>query len=313
MTLLSVPATTQAQWSLEVLGPLDGRQTIAAALNDRGDVVGYSWNAEGVQIPLLWTRKTGYVRFLGDTPGFATDINNRGEIVGVLLPTFAAFAWTRAGGLVNLGTGFWPTSVDEAGVIAGTCEGVSGQGRGPCIWEQGAFRSLGVPFGGSALALNERATVVGHTYLEDTDREMPFVWSAKSGLRMLPVPSGTYFSLAESINNAGVIVGWSLMLPDENGYRHQPLIWDREGNIQQTLDVNGIALGINNRGVVIGVSPALRFEDGRGFAWTGGGDVVFLLGGDANLPADINERGDVAGSIYSDGMWYAAMWRPNVH
>ena len=310
--ILSLPSTSQAQWGLEMLGPLNGRQTVAAALNDRGDVVGHSWNADGVQIPFLWTRKAGYLTFLGDVTGLATDINNRGEVVGVQLSTFAGFLWSEAGGLVNLGAGFWPTSINEAGVIAGSCDSVSAEDAGPCVWERGALRSLHVPFGGSALAVNEAATVVGNTFLPGTDREMPFVWGENRGLQMLPVPSGTYFGLAEGINNAGVAVGWSLMLPDDNGYRHQPLVWDRRGRIQQTLDVNGIAVGINNRGFVIGVSPALRFEDGRGFVWTRGGDLVFLPGGEANLPADINGRGDVAGSIYTDGIWYAALWRNNV-
>jgi len=139
---------------------------------------------------------------------------------------------------------------------------------------------------------------------------MPFVWRKNGGVEMLPVPDGTYISIAESLNNAGVVVGWRLPFPTDGVFRHQVLMWDKKGTpLDARTDINGIAVDVSNSGFAIGVSPALRIEEGRGFALTRAGELVFLTGGDANLPADINARGDIAGSIYSDGVWFAAVWR----
>ena len=76
------PTASRAQWVAQVLGPLEGRSTVATAINAGGDVVGYSWNERGSQIPFVWTSQTGYRAFPGDAEGWATDINNRGDIVG---------------------------------------------------------------------------------------------------------------------------------------------------------------------------------------------------------------------------------------
>jgi probable HAF family extracellular repeat protein len=312
LLLLVFPSASSAQWTLEVLGPLEGQPSVGTAINDRRQVVGYSWNSVGTQIPFLWTEKTGYRKFLGEGEGWATDINNRGEIVGVRTPEFNSFLWSEARGYIDLGPGFWPTSINDAGVIAGSCRNDTPEGAGgigPCIGDNGTRELLPVPFGSAALDLNNAGDAAGYaTPPADTEPEMPCVWRHRGGVQMLQIPPGSHHGVAEDVNNAGMVVGWTWMPFD--GQRHQVVIWDRKGRIQPGPDhINGIAVAVNNRGTIVGVSPALDNTSGRGFTWTRGGEVVFLPGAEPNWPADINARGDVAGSVYTGAQFYAAVWR----
>ena len=137
LLVLCFPQVSAAEWAVEVLGPLNGRPTTASAMNDRGEVVGYSWNEQGTQIPFVWTQKAGYRTFLGDSTGFATDINNRGDVVGVRLEGLGAFLWNETTGLVDLGAGFWPLGINNSGVVVGGCNGVTPEETGPCVWTNG--------------------------------------------------------------------------------------------------------------------------------------------------------------------------------
>ncbi|MDB5746459.1 MAG: hypothetical protein JWP72_1307 [Massilia sp.] len=73
-------------------------------INDKGLAVGID-TATGSDIGYVWTRETG-VQYFPDLAGgrnaspFA--VNNRGQVVGAT--STGAFAWTRAGGLVDLNT-----------------------------------------------------------------------------------------------------------------------------------------------------------------------------------------------------------------
>ena len=82
LCVFSSPA--ESQRVLQTLGPFEGRPTVAAAINDAGVVVGNGFNAAGAEIPLMWTPAGGYDAFLGSVTGRAHDINNRGDVVGIL-------------------------------------------------------------------------------------------------------------------------------------------------------------------------------------------------------------------------------------
>jgi probable HAF family extracellular repeat protein len=129
--LLFYPADSFGEWVIDVLGPMNGRPTYATAINNRGVVVGYGFDATGYQVPFVWTESAGYQTIVGDALGRATDINNRGEVVGDYTPDGLGtpprgFLWSEAAGLVDLGPGVLPRAINDAGVIAGSC-GVSGR------------------------------------------------------------------------------------------------------------------------------------------------------------------------------------------
>src|SRR4029077_15659189 len=93
------------------LGTFGGTCGFPLALNNRGQVVGFS-NLAGDQTahPFLWPGKDGNMRdlgTLGGTSGTANAINEAGEVVGDSSPAgdqvFLAFLW-RNGVMTNLGT-----------------------------------------------------------------------------------------------------------------------------------------------------------------------------------------------------------------
>lgn len=310
LLLCAAAVRAESQMVLQSLGPFEGRPTYAAAINDSGDVVGNGWNADGREIPLLWTQKKGYEAFLGNMAGRAHDINNHGAVVGVLFDPSNTrdFLWSASEGFVDFGTGFYPTRINNAGVVAGVCGDPNPQA--PCLWTNGITTLLDSPFPGVPLALNDRGDVAG--YVTDPfgsgERELPVVWRRGGAVTMLPTRPGAYNGVPYAINNRGRIVGFSY-IPFERPHL-EVVLWNSRGALEPGLDnVDGVGVAINNAGVIAGISPGLNNATWHGFTWASGGGVSYLPGGEASQPTDINGRGEVAGVVYTGGSFYAAVWR----
>jgi probable HAF family extracellular repeat protein len=173
---------------LSTFGDPDG---VAAAINDRGQVVGASGTCAPFNVnsglylvenhALLWEH--GLVTDLGNLGGtggiagnHACAINNKGQIVGHSeLPnntTFHGFLWTREHGMLDLDT--LPNDAASLGL------GINDTGE-----VVGA--SLDANF-------NPRAVLWKHDAMTDLNT-------------LIPVNSGLYLLLAVSINSSGQIVG----------------------------------------------------------------------------------------------------------
>jgi len=119
------------------LGTLGGTRSEAYALNEQGQIVGYSTTATGARHAFLWTPGVG-MQDLGVLAGglasAARGINDRGEVVGgstlpspvpTRNPERHAFLWTPAGGMQDLGAlgGEFTSSVafdiNNAGQVVG--------------------------------------------------------------------------------------------------------------------------------------------------------------------------------------------------
>ena len=231
------------------MGSLPGTQdTFPGWINDRGDVVGASYNgvdpASGAALleAVLW--KDGSVIDLGDLPGgnqsIANGISERGDVVGASVNTtpdlfpnlwgilfFNKYTQARAvlwrdGTITDLGTLGGPDSaaifVNNAGQIAGqsltnsTVNPSTGQPtQDPFLWQKGNMIDLGTLGGtlGFPTGLNNRGQVIGQMNLAGDVKFHPFLWD-RGRLFDLGTLGGDCAS-ASWINDSGEILGISFM------------------------------------------------------------------------------------------------------
>ena len=132
------------------LGNLGGTCTMASGLNNRGQVVGFSFLAgDQVSHPFVWDRASGLID-LGTSGGSvsgASAINQSGEIAGGLsLPSnlqIDAVLWRKTGGKwhsTDLGTiegsgCTWGLSINASAQVVG--DDCSGNGAFAFLWEEG--------------------------------------------------------------------------------------------------------------------------------------------------------------------------------
>lgn len=220
----------------------------------------------------------------GQSLGLPVDINDHNTILGVAYDNTVPFALLLSGPggasqRINGpgGVGFLPRAINDSGVIAG--ETVSGTG----------FQQI------------HRAVT----------------WSAGAGFTTLPMPPGTFQSVATDINSHGTIVfnAYSPSGATQDG----AYLWE-PGDIAATRlpDPPGTSNGrasyaeaINDRGEIVGSagygSPA---GIGRAVRWSAGNHAVSFLGaaGVNSIALDVNERGTAVGSSTVGNTSHAAAW-----
>lgn len=191
--------------------------------------LGFVWQ-DGVMRPLPT---------LGGTNGFATGVNNRGEIVGWAENTvhdstcvapqvlqFRAVVWKPSGGLIELpplpgDTVSAATAINDRGQvvgISGICDRAVGRFSAihDVLWQDGRPIDLG-SLGGIAwntpMAINEHGDVVGFSNVSAASgggfAAHAFLWTARDGIRDLGTLPGDSTSQALGINARGDIVGTS--------------------------------------------------------------------------------------------------------
>jgi probable HAF family extracellular repeat protein len=168
--------------------------------------------------------------------------------------------------------------------------------------------------------LTERGEVVGYdTVPSEGWHVVPFSWSRRRGLRLLPARSP--FITAIAANERGLVLGNELV---NAAAPTQAVAWDRGRLI---LPPPGLTLGVplfsapdrlNDRGqaavdiVTVHDTGGFGFEfRDRAAIWQIGGDVVELgtLGGESCVSA-INDAGDVVGTSRTEaGEDHAFLWR----
>ena len=163
-----------------------GRDSWGSAVNEKGQVAGWSHTPDGGTHPFLWDPVTGMTD-LGTLPGFSTsrgeDINDQGQVIGSSRcdPSCAdyeaelAFLWDPESGMNDLGLlpgqrFSTPTDLNEAGQVVGSC-GTSEDDYfyelhlNAVLWDPGVgMIDLGTADGDEdsrALSINEFGEVVG--------------------------------------------------------------------------------------------------------------------------------------------------------
>jgi probable HAF family extracellular repeat protein len=244
----SPPTTYPVLWQGGValrLGPLqpwdDGyaARYEATAMNSREQVVGFARNAYSHQDdpyrhPVLWDNgaiqdlgvfgRTGDVAYCSPHPfpycsnGAATDINDRGDVVGTSSDTnyvSRPFLW-HDGQLQDLGVlpgeNAFAVAINDRGQVAGY--GGPGQvgfegGQG-WVWDGGATQLLPSLGGGGTVvtAMNQRGDVVGSSLTAAGERHA-FIWSDGMMTDLGLGPQGGGASIAIAVNARGDVLGVS--------------------------------------------------------------------------------------------------------
>lgn len=189
----------------------------------------------------IW--KNGVMRALptlGGNHGFASGVNNRGQIIGwaenkVRDPTcvppqvlqFRAVIWgprdSQIQELLPLhgDTSSAATAINNKGQvvgISGACDRAEGRrsGRHAVLWENGTGTDIG-NLGGDTwntpMAINQRSDVVGFASLPGNNHDDPilhaFLWTKRGGIRDLGTLPGDTSSQANGINEKRQVVGSS--------------------------------------------------------------------------------------------------------
>src|SRR4030095_4165365 len=156
------------------LGTLGGDNSFGTAINESGQVVGYS----GVPMErhaFLWTPGQGMqdLGTLGGSTSEAYGINDAGRVVG----------WSHTGGNAGQHAFVWlpGQGMQDLGTLGGTAS-----------W---------------ALDINESGQIVGHSYTAGNTVAHAFLWTPGQGMQDLGTLGGD-FSRATAINKAGQVVGY---------------------------------------------------------------------------------------------------------
>lgn len=253
-----------------------------AALNDAGEVLGHAFDTQVGIRPFLWSAATGirlWDTLLSTGRNDLGALNNRGRVVGTHQDgqgTPQAFVWTDKNGVRPIG-----------GLVPG-----------------------GISFG---RAINDRAEVAGTAIAADGAPHL-FVWSGSQGM-VDRNPAGALGSYGYAINLFGQVAG-TMVLP--GGRRRAILVgpqgnWTRLGCIgaDNGHACHSQALGINDRGEVVGVSGTGARS--YGFIWSAESGMRDIAAGGPYAGHEvkalaINAAGQVVGSLMVQNFYRAAYW-----
>ena len=261
------------------LGTLGGPTSAANALNELGQVAGYSTTATAAVHAFLWTPGQGMLD-LGTLPGgtssIARGINDLGQVVGeagippcppCAQPEKHAFLWTpgQGMGMQDLGTlrqdlrSTIAYDINNAGQVVGRAFTANTQISPPTdpeyfsrafLWAPGqGMRDLGDLGGGHSIAyaINDAGQVVGRSWLSRFiegygQPYSAFVWTADQGMHGLgTLTPGPSASAAYGINEAGQVVGMSDTGPYFLGYGPlQAFLWTAVNGMEAITPTTGI-------------------------------------------------------------------------
>ncbi len=222
---------------LQDLGTLGGDIARGVAINDRGEVTGFSCPAARVlgrcnMHAFLWTKSGGMqdLGTLGGANSQATAINAQGEVIGYSdTAGGATHAFLRRphGGMQDLGTLGGPnstaTAINSSGEITGAADTTSGATHAFLWRPHRRMQDLGTLGGtnSNGTAINERGQITGSA---DTTSGAThaFLWPAYRGMIDLGTLGGTN-SNATAINARGQITGSADTTGDAS---HHAFVWN---------------------------------------------------------------------------------------
>jgi probable HAF family extracellular repeat protein len=312
-------APAPAAYTITDLGVLGaGDNSVATAVNNAGEVVGYNMTSTGLTHAFRWRR--GVISDLGTEQGgsssTAAAINDAGQVAGTADRTGGGYGyparWSATGVLTDLGGAATNalgagTGVDPGGRVVGGQRPATSEGEplGTLYQADGTRVDLGANLG-LARGINAVGQVVGSP---------AYVWQAGS-VRFLPGFPSAGAAIANAINISGQVVGSA-----SAGNNLLAVRW-QNGNPVTLGTVSGInynqATAVNAAGDIVGTADPLCSPcvSARGWLWRAGSLVPL----DDLLPAGsgwvlqqangINDRGQIVGAGLRDGHVRAFLLTP---
>ncbi len=222
--------------------------------------------------PFLWQSfHLSALPTLGGNNGQASDINNRGQIVG-----------------------FAETAEEDSGCAPRRIQL-------PVLWDKGKAQPLPTVDDdpdGFAFWINNKGQAVGQTNNCSLSIIHAVSWENDTASQLPDFGTG---AIAEGINDQGQIVG---IVGSPDGTTEYGALWQNGALTGLGIlpgDFGGIASGINNQGQVVGSNFDSKFNWSHAFIWQDGvmTDLNTLIPAGSNLFAvmanKINERGQISG------------------
>jgi probable HAF family extracellular repeat protein len=335
------------QYTITDLGVLKGdNESSGFWINNSGQVVGCSDTQTSQGYPctglvagqhaFVWSNSTG-PKDLGSLPGGnvsgAIGINDLGTVVGYSnvkgqpATSFVAVQWNSDGGMVNLGTLSGGNSsaafeINSSGMVAGDSFISSGI-VDAASWSNDKIKNLGrLPKAQftAGLDINDNNEIVGESVFSYSPKftSHAFSWTSGNGMQDLGTLAGGLTSIANAINESGVIVGESDGT-STGGHWHSAM-WDTAKKIHDLGTIAGgnysIAFAINDSSEVVGYGN-LSNNAAHAMIWTASGGMKDL---NALIPADsdwilinanaINNLGQITGYGMINGHNHAFLLTP---
>jgi probable HAF family extracellular repeat protein len=321
LTLDTAPASTQAQrYTITDLGSLYGGYTLddeshAAGINNAGVVVGSSLTQLGEYHPVPFIYRNGHMSAITNAAGYATAINNAGQVTGyiqrlgtIVNVTQEAFLYD---GIVHR-LGVLPRhsrdgdsvawALNNNGMVVGASGGmIRAAAGGAMVYANGVMVSSNYRDAGVAYAVNDSGAIAGLRAAENL--EHAFLVD-RHGFRDLGTLDGdpAGISVAYAINASGVVVGYASSpalhaFAYSNGVmRDLGVLPGPEGYPSDSL--YSMAFAINRAGDIVGESSSVAFlyrngtmenlNDGIDHDENGWPRIRYATG--------INDRGQIVGS-----------------
>jgi len=314
------------------LGTLGGDGSLAAALNDLSQVVGYSLTTGGVTNAFLWTPggtdgvpTNPQMKNLGTLGGDRSEayaINNLGQITGFAqTPSSEEHAFRYSGGVMtDIGSLLGPDllysfgyGINDVGHVAGTAYDINYYTPHAFFYNGSTAVEIGNVNGEGSfgLAINNGDHIVGHLITNGWFRHaFHYFGGVTTDLGTL----GGNYSYALGINNSNVIVGGSFIDAADTVYHAFVTVNNTLVDLNTQIDETGAgwtlveARAINDAGQIVGVgtyggqarafllnpAPRITSVDARGYDFL----VSFTTVNNANYT--LVGRDDVASGAWSD-------------
>jgi uncharacterized membrane protein len=289
--------------------------TRAVAINDAGVIVGYG-TVGGVKVALRWSNGTAAIlkmpaRF---SSARATDINNRGFVVGLVSTDSATWGFFRdtAGSVTVLpntksDTANWVSALNDSNIVVGYAydakRAISWRKIGTG-WVATDLGTVGGFSGAIAEDINNSGAIVGTAYQGAMRRA--FIKPAGQAMQLLPGFGSS--SYGRSINALGDMAGTALRLGGEPRY----VLWPAAGGM---IDATHAA-STSGEASLSDLSRLAGWTDASGssraFTLLNGIYTILPLppGGVTSVAYGINRCGVIVGAVTTMGGSYrAARWR----